>query len=313
MYYYDEELRELKRKVLREEELRNVLWSLYDRCEEVADRVKELDASRLKEQKDVDKLEGRTLSSFMYAVAGRKEERLDKERQEAYAAQIKYEAAYKELKALEDDVSNKENELKSLKDCKLRYDVMLADKLHIIKKSGSTDASVVIDLQENIFYIDNQKREIEEAVKEAKKAYDIAESVISKLNSAGDWSTFDMLGGGFFTDMMKYSDIDEAQSMVEELQIQLGKLRTELADVKIESDINVSIDDFTRFMDYFCDNIFTDMEVKERINSSINQVISTKEQINEVIETLDSLYDYWESERNVKTEELDAFVIRLKV
>lgn len=313
MYYYDEQLKELKRQVLREEELKSALWLLYDRCEEVADKVEKFDASRLKEQKDVDKFEGRTFSSFIYAVAGKKEERLDKEKQEAYAAQMKYEAAFKELKALEEDVSRKEAELESLKDCKERYDEMLAEKLEMIKKSGCSHATSVINLQEDIFYIENQMREIEEAVKEGKVAYNIADNVISKLNSAGNWSTFDMIGGGIVTDMMKYSNINQAQSMVEELQIQLGKFRTELADVKIDSDINVSIDGFARFLDYFCDNIFSDWIVKDRINSSINQVIGTKEQINEVLETLDALFDYWNSEKNVKTEELDALVIRLKV
>ena len=43
----------------------------------------------------------RSLAAFFYHAVGRLDEQLDKERQEAYAAQVKYDAAAQELTALD--------------------------------------------------------------------------------------------------------------------------------------------------------------------------------------------------------------------
>ena len=48
-------------------------------------RLKKLEKSKLAEQADVDRLEGHSLAAFFYQVIGKMDEKLDKERQEAYA------------------------------------------------------------------------------------------------------------------------------------------------------------------------------------------------------------------------------------
>ena len=57
------------------------------------------------------------------------------------------------------------------------------------------------------------------------------EAVYGSLNSAGNWGTWDVLGGGLLTDMMKYSRLDDAQRGMEQLQSALRRYRAELADV----------------------------------------------------------------------------------
>ena len=47
-----------------------------------------LDVYKRQEQADVDRLEGHSLATFFYQVIGKMDEKLDKERQEAYAARV---------------------------------------------------------------------------------------------------------------------------------------------------------------------------------------------------------------------------------
>ena len=55
-------------------------------------------------RQDVDRLEGRSLSAFFYNVIGKMDEKLTQEKQEAYAARVKYDAAARELAGIEEDL-----------------------------------------------------------------------------------------------------------------------------------------------------------------------------------------------------------------
>ena len=84
------ELREMKSRKLHLEALRS---ELTKQLEELNERVTFLKNAAYYEQKDVDRLEKGGLASLVYDLFGKKEQKLEKEKQEAYAARMKYEAA----------------------------------------------------------------------------------------------------------------------------------------------------------------------------------------------------------------------------
>ena len=98
-----------------------------------------------------------------------------------------------------------------------------------------------------------------------------------------------MIGGGIWSDMAKYGRLDEAQEEVEQLQVDLRRFKTELADVEINADIQVTVEGFLRFADYFFDNLFTDWEVRDRIDQSIEKVRDTRRQIQRVLDKLERM------------------------
>ena len=100
MTYYDEQLQRLQAQTARAKQLESMLRELRGQQAALSARVRELDAVKRKEQVDVDRLEGRSLAAFFYNVIGKMDERLDKERQEAYAARVKYDAAARELEGV---------------------------------------------------------------------------------------------------------------------------------------------------------------------------------------------------------------------
>ena len=108
---YDEELKKLLEQINEKKHLESKLSLLTNRRSGLYDRASELKAIKLSEQADVDKLEGRTLAAFFYYVVGKKDELLTKEREEAYAAAVKYDAIAMELESVEADIKYCEDQL----------------------------------------------------------------------------------------------------------------------------------------------------------------------------------------------------------
>ena len=73
----------------------------------------------------------------------------------------------------------------------------------------------------------------------------------SKLDNAEAWGTWDILGGGLLSTAAKHGNLDDAQSYITELQMDLRRLNWELTDISVQTDVHVNTDDFLRFADYF--------------------------------------------------------------
>ena len=114
MTRFDTILQDLQEKVARKQKLSTMLDELKPVQRRLETRVRELDAIRIKEQSDVDKLEGGSLAAFFYNVIGKMDQQLDKEREEAYAAAVRYDTALRELEAVEDDIRRYQEELRDL-------------------------------------------------------------------------------------------------------------------------------------------------------------------------------------------------------
>jgi len=309
MTLYDEKLKTLQEKMARFRQLASMLEELRSQRESLAARVSQLEAVKLDEQKDVDRLEGRSLASFFYNVVGKMDERLSKERAEAYAARVKYDAAVREMEAVERDIRRYEVEYNALRGCEREYEAALKEKADAVKAAGGGSAEEIFRLEERVAFLESQKKELCEAVSAGASAQSTAESVLDHLDSAEGWGTWDLLGGGLLTDMVKYSYLDEAQSTIERLQSQLRRFKTELADVTIQADIQVSIDDFLRFADYFFDGLFADWTVMDKISRSQIQVQKTKCQIESVLSRLNAMAAAVEEEQAQIKNKMDSLVL----
>ena len=309
MTYYDEKLKALQEKISRSRQLTSMLKELRGQRDTIAARVRELEAIKVDEQADVDRLEGRSLASFFYNVIGKMDERLNKEREEAYAARVKYDAAARELEAIDGDIQRCESELSGLRGCEREYEATLREKANAVKSEGGARAEEILKLEERQAYLESQKKELREAISAGNSARSTAESVLSSLDSAEGWGTWDLLGGGLLADMAKHSHLDEAQGAIERLQSQLRRFKTELADVTIHADMQVNVDGFLRFADYFFDGLFADWAVMDKISQSQSQVQSTKNQIDSVLSRLNSMMSAAEREQAQTKSKLDALVL----
>ena len=313
MILYNEKLRILYDMVCRKKHLDCVHEELIVQKETLMEHVRSLKEAGLKEQADVEKLEGGSLKAFFYNVIGKMDEKLTKEREEAYAAAVKYDAAVKELEKVEEDLEKNEKELETFDGCEAEYEELLAKKKDILKDSGHWVMEKIFEFERRITYLNNQERELEEALEAGAEADKLVEEVLDCLNSADSWATFDIFGGGFISDAVKYSQLDDAQNLIEELQGQLRRFKTELADVTIDSELNVQIDGFLQFADYFFDNLFTDWAVMEKIRNSQLQVENTGDQIRRVLEKLGQMKEEVQRQKAEACEKRDALVVQVNI
>lgn len=305
---YDEQLRALQAQCARKKKLEATVAELRAQRDTYTARTQELEQQCREEQADVDRLEGRSLSAFFYQVIGKMDEKLTQEKREAYAARVKYDAAVRELDGVECDLRRSEEELDSLRDCEQRYASLRQEKTQAVKAAGGSTAEEILTLEERSAYLESQVRELEEACSAGQAALATADQIADSLQSAESWGTWDLVGGGLFADLAKHDQLDKAQASVESLQSQLRHFKTELADVTITADFQVSIDGFLRMADYFFDGLFTDWAVLDQIHQSQAQIQDTRNQICGVLGHLQTLMDQATAERDSLQQEITRLV-----
>lgn len=308
MKCYDEELRRLSEQCARRKRLGALAWELEEQCRTYSARAQELKECLEKEQADVDRLEEGSLSAFFYNVMGKMDEKKAKEESELYAARLKYQNAVRELEQARSELECCRKELDTLLGCEERYANLFREKTAAIKKAGGASAEKILRLEERGAYLQNQKRELQEAISAGQIALECTDRILESLGSAEGWGTWDLFGGGFIADMAKHSHLDDAQAMVEELQTQLRRFRTELADVTISADFQISIDGFLRVADYLFDGIFADWAVLDKINRSQEQVYNTRNQICTVLDQLEQMKKQAEQEESEIQTEIKSLV-----
>ena len=81
----------------------------------------------------------------------------------------------------------------------------------------------------------------------------------------------------------RYEKLDDAQEQIEQLQVELRRFKTELSDVEITADLQVTVDSFLKFADFSFDGLFADWAVLDHINQAQTRVENTKDQIKRVL------------------------------
>ena len=302
---------ELQQKVARKPSLEAKLRELQNQRREFDREVISLRVAFHQEQEDVEKLEGRSLANYFFQVVGKLDEKLDQERKEAYAAMVKLDAAERELAGIEVDISEIQTQLNEIRVAEVQYKEELEKKRAILKASGTAAADQIIEIEQKIAATEAQKREIKEAISAGYSARGTADRILSELESADGWNTWDMFGGGgIITHMAKHSHLDSAQDLVSELQSKLRRFKTELADIQITANMQVNVDGFLRFADYFFDGLFADWAVGDKISQSMNSVSSTKSQISRTLDKLSSMEKAADSEISRLKLQLEDLVVK---
>lgn len=286
-----EQLQKLRERIGRKAHLTSMLDNLYVQEKEQKEKVEELRQEKEDEQKDVDRLEDRGLTALFYSLIGKIDEKMTKEQKEAYAASVKYDAANQELKAIQYHIHTYVKELDYLKGCEATYNKLLKAREDEIRLRNSDKADRLLHLDEQISACSSRIKELQEAISAGQKAAFTADCVLSKLDNAEAWGTWDILGGGLLSTAAKHGNLDDAQSYITELQMDLRHFNTELTDISVQTDVHVNTDDFLRFTDYFFDGIFADLAIQKRIKQSKEQVQGIKTEIESVLEELERMLD----------------------
>ncbi len=251
--------------------------TLGNRKRELSSEESRLAVLRRKEDADVEKWEGSSLAAFFYGVVGKREERQEKENVEAYEAAVKHDAIKAELASVETDLDKVNKELEQLKGCEWEYKKAVDEKAAALAAEGQDNG--ILELQQEQAKIKEQYRELKEAMAAGERTMRQTRAVKQLLSEAKNWGRWDMAGGGLFSTMMKHDKLKEAQVNMEQLQISLGRFRTELKDVDIEAELSWRISEFECVADYIFDCWLIDWEIQDKIQDARDRISDLESQI----------------------------------
>lgn len=286
------EQRRLKEKL--ERDIRAVETELRDELPRLDALIAQLD----KEKIDVEKLENISLIYLFYSVLGSREQQLEKERQELLSVQLRFRQVNNQVGYLEQEKSRLSNQLERLAGTDSEYESLLSEKEKFIQQSNQMVAKKLLAISEKLANLNSELQEITEAITAGNNVIVDLERTIKSLGSAEGWGIWDMLGGGFITDMIKHSHIDDARNSVTNAQKKISQFKRELADVQKNAEIQINIGELASFADFFFDGLIFDWIVQSKIEDSLAQSNKAKNIIAQTIKELETLKQSTQNEFN---------------
>lgn len=285
-----------------------VLKELYDQQRPLVARVARLEKQMRSEQKDLKRLEGRSLAAFFYYVTGRIDEKRDLERREAYAVRVKYDAARRELDAIEQDIEATKEDLADLADCEKRYADALEAKRQALESTGTAVSEALLEKERELTNLRSQETELDEAITAGTAALRTANDVIVSLKHTADWSN--IVGGkGFLADMAKHETLDDAQRHAEELQVQLQQFNREVADLDCRQELQGSMENLLKFSQVFLESLLSGDAAQEQIRDAISQVDHTRDHILGILRQLQTRLEAVRHNQVKAKQEVDAMIL----
>lgn len=280
-------LTEARERLARQEKLQRLLNDQRRHHAALEQRLQELARQLRQEQDDVERLERPSLQALVASLLGNRDERLDQERQEAAAAQLKYAEAKARLEDLRQDIIATEAQLRELENAPRQYQELLAEKERLLMASGGERGRRLADLADREGQLRSEVREMDEALRAGEAARDALAEVTRSLESARNWGTWDVLGGGLIATAVKHSRLDDAQRAVGRAQYALDRFARELRDVQMQMQLQgPEVGGFLGFADYFFDGLLADLMVQSRIRGSLEQAGATLSRVEEALSHL---------------------------
>jgi hypothetical protein len=252
-------------------------------------QIDTLTAAVAQEQRDVDKLEGLSLTRVLLSLRGAREDTLARERAEADAARYRLAEAQARLAALNRELESAQVSLARLASAPGVYAEVLREKEAHLQSSSDPRGAQLLGLAEERGRLGAERREVSEALAAADAALRALVAVRDKLGSASSWSTYDtFFGGGMLSSSIKHHRMDEAAQAAAYADRCIAVLRTELADVGGlgVTAPQLAMDGLVRFVDIWFDNIFTDLAVGNRIRQAQENVARAGRLVTDVREGL---------------------------
>jgi len=303
-------LEQAQKGMYRLKKIDSMLNELRNEQKYLKSKVLELKKVLEKENSDVDKLNKKSLASIFFSVVGNLDDRLEEEQREALAAKLKYNQAIIDLENLEYEIDKLSQERTEYKDCNSQYDSLYAQKKDLLIKSDENTAKKILDITKKLNDSQNKIKELREAIFAGNDAIDSLNNALDSLSSAEGWGTWDLFGGGLIADLAKHSKLDDTKNEVERAQTLLRKFNTELADVRINSDIYIETDGFAKFADIFFDGLISDWFMQSKIRNSYENVSSVRNQVEGAIIKLNQIESQESDLSKSLKNELNNLVIK---
>ena len=288
MTQFDTELHQLAQQIADKRTLEARQKALQFDLRQLEDKVRDLRIVLQKEEQDVEDLERISLTAFVQWITGRHEEALDREKAEAKAAGLKYQAALLEKQDCEAALKQVAETLRDLDKHKQRYNQLLEQKKAAMLAGGHPQAAQILELESQIDRLQPDLKELREAVAAGREALNLADTILMELARAADAASFDAMGGGLLTDIYKYNRMDKAQQNIQQLQRALRRFNTDMRQARPLVTVDMpGQGSMLRFADFFYDGLVVDLMAYSQINKSRREVTRVADQVRTALQQLD--------------------------
>lgn len=131
--------------------------------------------------------------------------------------------------------------------------------------------------------------QVSEAINLTNQILGYVEQAERSLSSARNWGFFDVLGGGFITDLIKHSKLNRARSAMDDVNYLMQRLQQVLGSIQMPADYRMEIGNFATFADFFFDGVFADVYMVSKIMQSLDEVRRLKGKLYELKVKLEGL------------------------
>lgn len=283
----NQRLNDVKRKLRNKEKWEAALKQNQEEIQKLQFKLEEAAHRLKKEEKDVDRLEKVSLQNFVVTLLGKKLERMEKEKQELVEARISYDEARQSLDECRREIEQLQARLAPLKGVDEEYRRILHEKEVLIRDQRSPLSRTIYELSEKEAKLRADIQEMNEAIRAGDQVVEALTELMTSLEKARGWGTFDMLGGGLLATMAKHGHLDDARHHVHRAQTQLKKFNKELQDVNLHLDIVIDIKGLLAFADYLFDGFLVDWVVQGRINEALDRTEEHSSRISTIINDLE--------------------------
>lgn len=297
----------------------STLEGLKGRLEDVEQELNEAENQRdellkayNKEKRDVDRLQGETLSSMFVRLVGKYDEKLDKETREMLESKIRYDWAYSRVEELKANKTRLAEEIERIKRSMGEYRKEFKRREQALMEMEDNELSLRYrKLKDREKELSRQLVEYDETIRSAGAAISACDDVLESLHIAERWATYDALTKeGVLSYMAKYNHLDKAQEQMNRLNSILADMKKELKDADMSFDGRlIDIGSGKRAIDFWFDNIFTDISVRNTIEDNIEIVEDLKRNIEYVIPKLNSEKKAVEYKRKQIEEEIRGLIV----
>lgn len=260
----DEELAEQQAVVYQLEQSEQSLSNQYHAAKQLTEA----------EKLDVEKLESMTWTSFKARLSGNREEQIADEHAEYLDALARQQELENEISEAQIRLQRAQQQLHDLKTLdRERY--QLQNQLNTLVATVMDQVThpeedkleeLVKDLQQRFHPLNGTIKQVTNCIGHLREAVMYYEQALGSLDSAkgySDWDTF--FGGGFVADSMKNSRTSQARSAASRGNQAIHRARQSYPQMPPVGSAHV---ENPGNMDFFFDNIFTDIRSRDRIHRS---------------------------------------------
>lgn len=251
--------------------------ALINRINEVKQFIIDLLGEMEKKQRDAKIVDISSLSSILTNLIGNYQKKINRHQRQLIELKLKYIKEKEHLKILEEDLKALEKKITELSQDTESYSKHYLRKVNEISKELPEEVKLkYLALEEKRKALVAKEIGMLTAYKMVEQIMDNINSIQKSLDSAVKWIASDAFINKNTSDKdISYTNFDTMAYEFAQLASRLRDLKKDLQDLgNFNTLIGIGIDNSIRIVDYWFDNLFTDLKVRDKIAEDQQQVNS---------------------------------------